>query len=715
MTVHSRIGLPFVVAFAAMVSACGNSGGGGGGGGPVPCSDNSQCFGYVCSNGFCDFTIPAGDAQGDSGSLQDTGSTTPQDTGGTTTQDTGGTTTQDTGGTTTQDTYTPPQDAGCKTASGKPCCTSDSQCSTGSSCTKGTCDQGSGECKITTLPNCCQKDSDCSAGSNPCKTGSCNVATKVCTMVDAENGDACDDGNPCTEKDNCVVGSCNGQPKNCDDGDICTSDSCSGGQCKNDYKQGCCAKGECCDVGKQSFKAQGSQCGTKPKTELRCSTDKSAVETRFAFPVCDGKAGSCPTGSSAYSWSNWAPVKSCGSYGTCENNDGAFDCVLKTTSTSSCSSGVCCDTAVGKIKPKTSKCGTTPYGSKRFCVGNNVFQATGYKGCSGSSYSSCYTSSSYRHWTPAVFYQACAQGQYCYVSSSTSAYCKSGIKCSSGACCDVKGTGAQLPKYTPCGTTPIKTEYTCGEGNKVMKREALPGCSGSSTTCSTSTSYAKWSAWKVEKTCASTESCQIKDGKGICGTYAAPKQCTSGVCCDTTTKRFKPSGTKCGTSYKSSRYRCSADYKKVLRERSYYGCNGRSSSCSTYSTYYAWTPSTYKTCSSGQYCKQTSSSSTPYCSSSPSKCSSGTCCDSNTKYYKPKYTACSTTVKSTHYKCGQSGEVIYKRIRTYGCTGASYSCSSSSSYYTWTEWKEYKKCTGNTHCTNPSSSSASCSTFTPGT
>lgn len=708
----SRRHTPLIALMIAFSGVACSSPTGGGGGVATPCQTTAECSGYPCTNGFCDFSTWQPDTQTDAGNVTDTGGTAT-DTSGTATDS--GSAAKDTGGggadtSGPQPDTSAPVDAGCKTAQGQPCCTSAAQCPAGSACTVGGCDLKTGECTLTAKPNCCQKDSDCGAGAgNPCKKGSCDVATKTCSIVNADNGDPCDDGNACTQKDNCVVGSCNGQPLDCDDGDPCTSDSCANGTCKNTYIQGCCAKGACCDLAKKTFRPKGSQCGDKPLTELRCKPDGMAVETRFAFAVCGGTSSTCPTTPSTSAWSAWYPVKTCTGTSKCAQVGSSVDCVPQTTSTTSCTSGVCCDTTTGKIKGKGSQCSTSVYTSSTLCVGNNVFKAEQFRGCYGTSSSGCSSSSSYRYRAPAKFYQACKQGQYCYRSSSTYAYCKTGQPCTTGACCDVKGTGVQLPKYTKCGTTPAKTEYMCGEGNTILKREAFAGCSGSSATCSTSSSYYTWGSWSVDKTCPSSQSCKISNGVASCSQFVAPKQCTSGSCCDMATGRYKPRGSKCSSTPRQYQYTCAADYKSVRRRTAYYGCTGASSSCSSYSGNYHWSDwATYATCSSSTYCKQTSSSSTskPYCSSSPYKCSSGSCCDSSKKLYTPKYTSCSSTVKSTRYKCDQSGQHVLASKATYGCAGYGSSCQTSSSYWSWSAWAEVQKCAGGQHCVQSTSSSS---------
>lgn len=78
-------------------------------------------------------------------------------------------------------------------------------------------------------PTGCKEDSDCigvftPAQLGPCKSAKCYGGT--CGKEDVTGGD-CEDGNACTEGDNCLLGTClAGTAKACDDGSVCTVDTC---------------------------------------------------------------------------------------------------------------------------------------------------------------------------------------------------------------------------------------------------------------------------------------------------------------------------------------------------------------------------------------------------------------------------------------------------------------------------------------------------------
>lgn len=73
----------------------------------------------------------------------------------------------------------------------------------------------------------CKVDADCDAPENPCKVAKCVKSNGKCIIANATNGTACDDGDFCTAKDQCVSGVCqSGLASGCEDGDVCTLDFC---------------------------------------------------------------------------------------------------------------------------------------------------------------------------------------------------------------------------------------------------------------------------------------------------------------------------------------------------------------------------------------------------------------------------------------------------------------------------------------------------------
>lgn len=73
------------------------------------------------------------------------------------------------------------------------------------------------------VSSCDELDCD---DNNACTQDYCDSSCVQCRHIELSSGTPCDDGDHCTENDQCVDGTCQGTPINCDDGDPCTDDSC---------------------------------------------------------------------------------------------------------------------------------------------------------------------------------------------------------------------------------------------------------------------------------------------------------------------------------------------------------------------------------------------------------------------------------------------------------------------------------------------------------
>ena len=126
-------------------------------------------------------------------------------------------------------------------------CVSDSPCSKTGTCQAGLC--------VPDTPCACQIDADCAppddlcagvmvcdtgaeaptcvldtsqavscpASELPCQVNQCEPETGACALVDAPEGQSCDDGDACTTEDACSAGVCVGPtPLLCDDGAFAT-------------------------------------------------------------------------------------------------------------------------------------------------------------------------------------------------------------------------------------------------------------------------------------------------------------------------------------------------------------------------------------------------------------------------------------------------------------------------------------------------------------
>jgi hypothetical protein len=99
-------------------------------------------------------------------------------------------------------------------------------CDDGDPCTTGDACTVQGACAGTPV--------DCSRLDGQCTRGVCNPQTGGCEAQNINEGQACDDGNPCTQTDTCQTGACTGGATvDCDDGNPCTEDFCdpTTGQC----------------------------------------------------------------------------------------------------------------------------------------------------------------------------------------------------------------------------------------------------------------------------------------------------------------------------------------------------------------------------------------------------------------------------------------------------------------------------------------------------
>jgi hypothetical protein len=117
---------------------------------------------------------------------------------------------------------------------------------------------GSLVCNTTQIPYQCVIDTDsivtCPAVEDDdaaCNENACNPATGLCSVVGANNGYACDDGDQCTVGESCTDGACSGSvPVVCNDSNDCTDDSCEAATgCQFVPNSSACNDGDDCTVG----------------------------------------------------------------------------------------------------------------------------------------------------------------------------------------------------------------------------------------------------------------------------------------------------------------------------------------------------------------------------------------------------------------------------------------------------------------------------------
>jgi hypothetical protein len=130
----------------------------------------------------------------------------------------------------------------------------------------------------------------CPDDANPCTSAACVAG--ACQVVPL-TGSPCDDGDPCSTGDVCDKGKCAGAVTSCDDGVACTQDACSPGGCVHTVSAGLCAIGGVCYGNGQTNPADACQ---------RCDPAASATSWAGAqngSPCDDGDPCTWPDACSA--------------------------------------------------------------------------------------------------------------------------------------------------------------------------------------------------------------------------------------------------------------------------------------------------------------------------------------------------------------------------------------------------------------------------------
>jgi len=147
---------------------------------------------------------------------------------------------------------------------------------TGNSCTSNTCSLLTGECVVSNVAGPCDDGNACTqsdqcrngecVGFNPktcstslkCRQSVCNTVTGSCDItVIVDNTTTCDDNIACTVNDVCTVNGCAGTQLVCNDNNPCTTDYCSSGVCKFEPNINSCSDGNSCT---QNDYCTNSQC-----------------------------------------------------------------------------------------------------------------------------------------------------------------------------------------------------------------------------------------------------------------------------------------------------------------------------------------------------------------------------------------------------------------------------------------------------------------------
>ena len=262
---------------------------------------------------------------------------------------------------------------------------SQKDCDDGNPCTDDYCDPSTGKCKhknnsapcddgnpCTVVDYCL--NGECHEGSPkqcpddpPCKTnGRCDVTTGKC-LYTYHDGDACDDGNLCTQDDYCMGGKCvSGKAKECPDDPPCITDGhCNPitGRCEYKYNEGAsCDDGNPCTVNDYCYHGVCRGGGLKPcPDEYPCKTGGH----------CDPDTGKC-----VYTYNDGVV---CDDHNACTQNDHCFGGQCVGGSVKECPDDPPCKIN-GRCNPNTGQCEYTfndgaPCGSDtNLCMKKGVCQ-----------------------------------------------------------------------------------------------------------------------------------------------------------------------------------------------------------------------------------------------------------------------------------------------------------------------------------------------------
>ena len=348
-------------------------------------------------------------------------------------------------------------------------------------CTVDSCDTGTGTCRHD--PRSCDD-------ANPCTIDSCNTnyETGGCRHALAPVGAICDDGQACTQADDCdATGHCAGDPlpagSFCDDRNACTTtDACdAAGACSGTGL----TPGESCDDGDA------------------CTSDDACAATPAGAVVCQGARRSCDDGDpctvdtcNPSSGACEVTPKSCedGNVCTADSCDPATGQCVRTAVPGSCSDGTACTTG-------DTCSGGNCVGAPRVCTDQGCLDAQG-----------CF-------WDRGCVYLPnpglCGPGSECFAVGCNNGMCVSlprlGQICHAGSLCQI-GTcdrgGCRIDINLCNDSNPCTTDVcvdpsvgTCGHSN-------LDGAA-----------------------CSDGNSCTVQDAcqDGTCG--GSPRDCDDGIAC----------------------------------------------------------------------------------------------------------------------------------------------------------------------------------------
>ena len=236
-------------------------------------------------------------------------------------------------------------------------------------CTVDSCDNLSGQCShIAGSGQSCDDGNGCTLGdacfegiclggksklcddSLGCTNDSCDIKTGACVF--APNTNPCEDGNPCTLKDNCAAGKCaSGAAKVCEDGNVCTFAKCDTGTGACEFFKhaknvlcndaNLCTQGDACDDGVCKAGPSLYCDDNNPCTDDSCGVDSGKCVHLPNKVTCDD-GNSCTAGDVCAAGACESGVNTC----ECFKN---ADCESKEDD-DACNGSLFCDLAVHKCK-----------------------------------------------------------------------------------------------------------------------------------------------------------------------------------------------------------------------------------------------------------------------------------------------------------------------------------------------------------------------------
>ncbi|MEY3015544.1 MAG: hypothetical protein RIT45_4279 [Pseudomonadota bacterium] len=536
---------------------------------------------------------------------------------------------------------------------GDDCCKDDSECDDGLACTDDSCGAG-GKCQHKAKTGTCAVEANCYVKGESPQDNACLVCDpdQDDSALSAKKGTACDDGSACTTGDACnELGQCVGTPKaDCCkvDGDCTSDDTCKVGTCDAQAgtcsfapKASCCTEGVCCDLAAKSLKAQGSSCGTEPKAiEYQC--DGLAAQKRQAFDGCDGQSATgCGTSAADQAWTAWSTISTCAQDQVCvlDSKDKPPVCKAQGGGTT-CANAAACDDS-NPCTVDTCDAGKCTNAPKAGCC---------------------------------VFDSECDDGNACTIDSctgdnactNTAKTCTAPSDCETAACDAQTGACVATVKADSC-----KIDGQCIPAGAKDPNDGCQICTpGESTT-----------AWSLTSIC----------------------KCTEGVCCNAESGKIQPQATKCDDAVKSTEYQCTEDGKQLQKREAFRGCTGKSNTCSTSKSNYAWGSwEKLEDCGTGTTCEVTDPTVKGACvkTGGTTACTPGSKCCTDSGTLATKGTACGTSTVKTEQKCSSAdpGGKVQERTAVAGCTGASTTCSTASTNLVWSDWKDKTTCKSTEVC-----------------